>query len=122
MRSSAIAMTPDELDGYLRSRDVAAFATVDGGGHPRAVAVRYTGGPGRLVALVPDTAASFADLDADSRVCVSVEEFPSYDAIRGVLVHGRARPEGRAADGFVAVAVVPDRIVSFDFGKIGARG
>jgi PPOX class probable F420-dependent enzyme len=127
MGSGAIAMTPAEAAAYVGSRDVAALATIDAAGAPRVIAVRYTRLAGALVALVPRSAPSADDVAGDPRVCVSVEEFPTYDTIRGVMIHGRAEPVagGPAAEGmpegFVPVRVVASHVVSFDFRKIVAQ-
>jgi hypothetical protein len=49
-------------------------------------------------------------------MCVTVDEFPTYNTIRGVMVHGTGRAVGSA------VHVVPERVVTFDFRKISASG
>ncbi len=63
----------------------------------------------------------------DPRVCVTVEEFPTYDTIRGVMIHGQADPVGSGPaaeaipEGFVPVRVVSSHVVSFDFRKIAPQ-
>jgi general stress protein 26 len=108
LRPSPIAMSAPEVDAFLRAHDVAALAWLDRDGWPHARLARYRGGPGSLV--VGGTLAG------DGLVCVTVDEFPTYETIRGVMVHGA----GRALAG--AVHVVPERVLSFDFRKISASG
>jgi len=122
--SSPIAMTPAEVAAYVESRDVAAWASVDATGAPRAAAVRYTRRSGSLVALVPASSPSVDDVARDPRVCLTVEEFPTYETIRGVMLHGRAEPVpgGPGADGipegYVPFRLLVGHVVSFDFTKI----
>lgn len=101
--ASPIAMSAPEVDAFLRGHDVAAFASLDAQGWPQVQLARYRGGPGDLV----------VGAEADGPVCVTVDEFPTYNEIRGVMVHGPARADhGRTH-------VVAERVLSFDFRKIG---
>ncbi|HZQ57917.1 MAG TPA: pyridoxamine 5'-phosphate oxidase family protein [Acidimicrobiales bacterium] len=104
--TSAIAMTAAEVEAFLRDHSIAAFASLDGTGSPQVQLARYRGGPGDLV----------VGADADGPVCLTVDEFPTYNEIRGVMVHGSAHALGGRA------GVVPERVLSFDFRKIGRGG
>jgi hypothetical protein len=108
LRPSPIAMTAVEADGFLRGHDVAAVAWLDADGWPQVALARYRGG-------FADLSADVA-LSEDGQVCVTVDEFPTYNTIRGVMLHGRGRMMGSV------LTVVPERIVSFDFRKITASG
>jgi hypothetical protein len=99
-------MAPAEVDAVLRAHDVGALAWLDAGGSPQASLARYSGGAAALTVAV----------DAGGPVCLTVDEFPTYETIRGVMVHGTGRPFGGA------VRVVPERVVSFDFRKISGSG
>jgi uncharacterized pyridoxamine 5'-phosphate oxidase family protein len=107
LQPSPIAMTDAEVDAFVRGHAAAALASIDTSGHPQVRLTRYVGGPADLV--VGDDGAPGGPL------CLTVDEFPTYNEIRGVMVHG----QGRAVAG--GVCVVPERIVSFDFRKIRAR-
>jgi hypothetical protein len=99
MPKEDIRLLADELRGFLATHDVAVLVTEDGGELVQ-------------VALEGDELVFAAEL-TDPRVCVIVEEQPSYRGIKGALVHGEARPLG---DGRHAVAL--DDVASFDFGKL----
>jgi len=99
-------MTAAEVEAFLRDHSVAAFASLDGTGSPQVQLARYHGGPADLV----------VGADADGPVCLTVDEFPTYNEIRGVMVHGSAHALGGRA------RVAPDRVLSFDFRKIGRGG
>jgi Pyridoxamine 5'-phosphate oxidase len=106
LRPSPIAMTAPEVDAFLRAHGVAAFASIGPDGWPEACLAPYVGGAGDLVVG--------AALAADGQVCLTVDEFPTYDTIRGVMVHGTGHPAGGSA------RVDAERVVSFDFSR--ARG
>jgi hypothetical protein len=71
---------------------------------------RVTLGPGDDVARL---------LAADDRVCVLVDEFPTYYEIKGVAAHGRAADRS-VTHGCLTFTLRLDDVTSFDFGKIPA--
>jgi PPOX class probable F420-dependent enzyme len=129
--ASPIAMSPVEVAHYLGTKEVAILGTLDAQGHPEAVAVRPVAGRGALHLAVPRSGGPPLDRLVASRVCATVEEFPTYDTIRGVMVHGPAhlttdREWDAAADevlptDYVPITVDADRVISFDFRKITVR-
>jgi hypothetical protein len=60
-------------------------------------------------------------LAVDDRVCVLVDQFPTYYEIKGVAAHGRARKQTDARGGFTFTLPLDD-VTSFDFGKIPVKG
>ena len=109
---------------FLRQKHVAVLGTVDGEGTPRGRPVRYTVGRGVLHLTVPRLSPSLVDLAEGFGGAATVEEFPSYDTIRGVIAHGPTRffvdpPTGEGGEAWTEVGLRVDRLVSFDFSKIG---
>ena len=120
---SHIAMTAEEAMAFLRQKQVAVLGTVDGEGTPRGRPVRYTVGRGVLHLTVPRLSPSLVDLAEGPRAAATIEEFPSYDKIRGVMAHGPTRffvdpPTADRAGEWTEVGLRVDRLVSFDFSKI----
>ncbi len=120
---SHIAMTAEEATAFLRQKQVAVLGTVDGEGTPRGRPVRFTLGRGVLHLMVPHASPSLVDLSTVSTAAATVEEFPSYDKIRGAMAHGPTRffvhpPAGEGAEEWREVGLRIDRLVSFDFSKI----
>ncbi len=114
-----IAMSQEEIAGFLGDSGIAVLGTVDGDGHPRGRPARYLTREAHLDLLVADSSPSLGDLAADPRACATVEEFPTYNEIRGVMAHGRADVTGGpVARGSVRLRLEPDRLLSFDFSKI----
>jgi nitroimidazol reductase NimA-like FMN-containing flavoprotein (pyridoxamine 5'-phosphate oxidase superfamily) len=120
---SRIAMTAEEAEGFLRQKQVAVLGTVDESGTPRGRPVRYTLGWRALHLMVPRSSPSLSDLGDNPAASATIEEFPSYNAIRGVRAHGPTRFFADVApdstpDEWTEVGLRLDRVVSFDFGKI----
>jgi PPOX class probable F420-dependent enzyme len=120
---SRISMTAEEADAFLRQKHVAILGTVDSEGTPRGRPVRYAVGPGVLHLTVPRSSPSLVDLAEGSAAAATVEEFPTYDKIRGIMAHGPARylkdpPSAGDSSEWAEVGLRIDRLVSFDFGKI----
>ena len=106
----------------MRQKQVAGLGTVDAEGTPRGRPVRYTVGRGVLHLTVPRLSPSLVDL-ARVGAAATVEEFPSYDKIRGIMAHGPTRyfidpPTAEEPGEWAEVGLRVDRLVSFDFSKI----
>jgi general stress protein 26 len=120
---SRIAMNAGEAEAFLRQKQVAVLGTVDESGIPRGRPVRYTLGRRALHLMVPRSSPSLTDLGENPAGSATIEEFPSYNRIRGVMAHGPTRffadvPTETAPDEWTEVGLRLDRVVSFDFGKI----
>jgi general stress protein 26 len=121
--ASRIAMTTEEAEGFLRQKQVAVLGTVDESGTPRGRPVRYAMGRRALHLMVPKSSRSLRDLAESPAGSATIEEFPSYNAIRGVMAHGPTRffadaPAGVSPDEWTEVGLRLDRVLSFDFSKI----
>jgi nitroimidazol reductase NimA-like FMN-containing flavoprotein (pyridoxamine 5'-phosphate oxidase superfamily) len=119
--ASPIAMDAQEATRFLDEPRVAVLGTVDPSGAPRGRPARYAVGPGLLDLAVPGSSPALADLEADPRAAATVEEFPTYDTIRGVMVHGPARtvyPGSAGTAEFLQVRLLAERVLSFDFSKV----
>jgi nitroimidazol reductase NimA-like FMN-containing flavoprotein (pyridoxamine 5'-phosphate oxidase superfamily) len=120
---SPIAMTVEEAEAFLRQKKIAVLGTVDAEGTPRGRPVRYAVGRGVLHLTVPHSSPSLVDLAESPAAAATVEEFPTYDKIRGVMAHGPTRyfpdpPTGEDPGEWADVGLRVERLVSFDFGKI----
>lgn len=110
MPRSDIRLPDDEVRAFLAAHRVGVLVTNDGA-HPDGGLVHLA-----LAGEELELSASAAAVEAvgrDPRVCVVVEEQPTYDGIRAVLVHGVARVVGDRR-----LSVPLDDVVSFDFGRI----
>jgi hypothetical protein len=87
------------------------------GGQPVATlgSAEVVDGSWRVTLAADDPVA--AVLAVDDRVCVLVDEFPSYYEIKGVVAHGRAVTQPRDAGGYTFTLTLDD-VASFDFSKI----
>ena len=114
-----IAMSAGEIVEFLGRTGTAILGTVDGEDRPRGRPARYLALDGQLDVLVPEASPSLGDLARDPRAAVTVEDFPSYSEIRGVMAHGRAEvTAGPAGAGWSRVGLEAARVLSFDFSKI----
>ena len=133
-------MTPEELDAFLAPPRMAHFATVDGDGRPRIRPVWYLWRDGALwMTTRRRVRHTGRDLASNPRVAVSIasEDRP----YRAVVIHGRpeVRPKDRdlllevstrygdeqghrftdealAQDDRVMLKLVPDDLISWDYG------
>jgi hypothetical protein len=119
MARERIAMTPAEVEAFLRGKRVAIVGTLGPDGAPEGEPARLRCEAGGVRFEVPAHGPTHQNLQRDPRVVCSVEEFPSYAEIRGVAVHGRAVPvDVRGADSHVVFRIEGVRIESFDFRKM----
>ncbi|GAB2488078.1 pyridoxamine 5'-phosphate oxidase family protein [Jatrophihabitans fulvus] len=146
-RSRKIAMTDEERDEFLASERTCRVATVGSDGpHATPLWFVWQGGSLWLTSLV--RSQRWADLQADPRIGVVVDAGEDYLELRGVEITGRVEVVGdvpRTVDGVGAPAevesafarkymggddmyhderhawlrVVPSKIVSWDFRKLG---
>jgi hypothetical protein len=113
-----IAMGTEEIQDFLNSRTEAVVIGLDDNGEP-------SGGVGQL--MLTDGVIGFALgaedpvvelLNLDARACCVVEQFPSYYEIKGVMLHGQARPAAESKVGEAAFVLDVEQVVSFDFSKL----
>ena len=147
-RARAIAMTPDEVDAFLLAERTCRVATVGTNGpHATPLWFAWHGGALWLTSVV--RSQRWADLDEDPRIAVVVDAGEAYGELRGVELRGTVEvvgevprtgepvpeldgPEQAFADRYTGgtvvrdgrhawLRVVPDKITSWDFRKLGSR-
>lgn len=138
---ATIAMTDEELSAFVSSQTRCIVATVDPDGTPWGDAAASMFRDGSLYFRVPSGTRTLRNLDADPRVCCTLESYPTgagYYTIKAVMLHGqavRAGDDGEVRSAFDALpdpvtgspddgvifSVGVDDAVSFDFAKIKRR-
>jgi len=145
-RGRKIAMTPEERDQFLARERTCRVATAGGGApHVTPLWFAWDGTSLWLTSLV--NSQRWTDLQRDPRVSAVVDAGDGYMELRGVELHGRAAPVGEAprtgepvaelevperifADKYAGgqvhhdrrhawLRITPDKIVSWDFRKLG---
>jgi len=117
MPRQRIAMTPAEAAAFLAAKRRAIVGTRAPDGAPDGEPGILDYADGDLRFTVPHGGPTGRNLALDARVVLSVEEFPSYAAIKGVTVLGRA---ARVADDGAQITfrVEEPRLESFDFARM----
>jgi nitroimidazol reductase NimA-like FMN-containing flavoprotein (pyridoxamine 5'-phosphate oxidase superfamily) len=108
-----VSMSEDEVVAFLaRTTEMVVGAIAEDGTPVGAqAATRYANGAIEF-AFAPDAAMTNA-LAHDPRVTLTMDESPTYLGIVGVIAHGVATPV--SAEHY---RLIPDHIVSFDFGRL----
>ncbi len=116
-----IRMTPEEIAAFVGRQTRSVVVALDGDAPVGTIADVDVEVGGRWRAtLAPDDPV--ADLiERDDRVCVLVDDFPSYYEIKGVAAHGRAT-DRRRENGHLVFSVALDDVTSFDFAKLPREG
>jgi hypothetical protein len=147
-RGNAIAMTQEERDGFLREQPICRVATVGPAGHPHASALWFVWDGASLWLNSLVRSRRWADLDRDPRLSVIVDDGGTdFLRLRGVELLGNAQivgevprkgepadeltaPERLFADKYAGggefrydgkhgwLRLTPEKIVSWDFGKL----
>ena len=146
-RGTAIAMTEEERDVFLRTQSVCRVATIGPGGAPHVGALWFVWDGTALWLNSLTRSQRWTDLSRDARLSVVVDEGGAdFLRLRGVELSGRARvvgetprkgepveelrePERLFADKYAGgefrydgrhgwLRLLPDKIVSWDFSKI----
>lgn len=114
-----ISMSFAEIEAFLVANREAVVAANHPDGGTLATVAAYESREGAIVLRLAADDAVVSALRADDRVCVTVEQFPSYAEIRAVVAHGRASVGATATDDPMVEVEVPlgVDIVSFDFAK-----
>ncbi len=148
-RGRKIMMTPGELDAFLTTQRTCRVATVSAEGAPHVSALWYLWDGSALWLYSVVRSKRWTQLRRDPRVAIVVDTGEEYESLRGVELSGPwsswARPAHRGAvrrtrrrgelfarknfgldamphDGRHAwVRLRPDKIVSWDFRKLGDR-
>ena len=147
-RGRAIAMTADEVDGFLGVERTCRVATVGGDGRPHVAPLWFVWDGGALWLNSLTRSQRWTDLARDPRVAVVVDAGVEYTELRGVEITGRAEvvgdvPRGDGEDPELApverafarkyggtdtyvpdgrhawLRITPEKLVSWDFRKLG---
>ena len=116
-RRPDIRMTPAEVDAFLAARRRAVIGTVDAAGAPDGEPVDFAWADGIATVAVVRDGPAHRNIQCDTRIVCSLEEFPSYGDIRGVTLHGRAVAVADAS-ARVRFRIDAERVESFDFRKM----
>jgi nitroimidazol reductase NimA-like FMN-containing flavoprotein (pyridoxamine 5'-phosphate oxidase superfamily) len=147
-RGGRIAMTDDERDAFLAGERTCRVATVGGDGAPHVTPLWFAWDGAALWLTSIVRSQRWTDLQNDRRISVVVDAGTDFMELRGVEIRGVAEPVGEVprtgepvpeldraeqlfADKYAGgtvfhdgrhawLRVVPDKIVSWDFRKIGA--
>lgn len=85
-------LTDEEIEAFLDSRPGwAMLSTIDSDGYPHTVPLGYFRLGRDIVIGVRDRTRKVANVEADPRVSVMLEDGSSMADIRGVMLRGRAR-------------------------------
>ena len=146
-RGRKIAMTPEELDGFLSLERTCRVASVGRGGSPHVTPLWFAWDGASLWLTSIVHSQRWTDLQRDPRVSVIVDAGTDFMELRGVELRGRAEvvgevprtgepvpelegPERLFADKYAGGTVVydgrhawlritPTKVVSWDFRKLG---
>lgn len=115
-----ISLSPAEIAQFLATQPRVVVAAVDDDGPVATVgSAEFAEGCWRVTVDRDDVVARL--LAADDRVCVLVDQFPTYYEIKGVVAHGRARQQSLGELSFTFTLTLDD-VTSFDFSKMPVRG
>jgi hypothetical protein len=147
-KGTAIAMTEDERDTFLRTQPVCRVATVGANGRPHASALWFAWDGTALWLNSLTRSQRWADVDRDPRLSVIIDDGGTdFMALRGIELQGSAQiigevprkgepldelavPERLFADKYMGggefrydgrhawLRVVADKTVSWDFAKL----
>lgn len=145
-RRQEIRMTPAEEAGFLREQKKAALATIDRDGFPHVVAMNYVVEDGAVVMTSYAKAQKVANIRRNPKVALMVETGDSYGELRGVMIRGpcqiiegaaavtaafavmrRARGGSANAAALASAAkrvvlrIIPEKVTSWDHGKLAGR-
>jgi PPOX class probable F420-dependent enzyme len=148
-RRDQIVMTPPEIAAFLDEQRVVVVASNGSGGWPHLMPLWYVVREGELWAWTYAKSQKVRNLERDPRATLQVEDGEQYQELRGVMVEAqtvihretelvagvgtdifRRYTAGALGEGFleairaqaakrVALQFVPQRLVSWDHGKLG---
>ncbi|MEW1700268.1 pyridoxamine 5'-phosphate oxidase family protein [Streptomyces sp. NPDC093249] len=95
-RGRRIMMTPAELDSFLAEQRTCRVATVSADGRPHVSALWFVWDGSSLWLYSLTRSRRWAELRADPRVAVVVDDGEEYGELRGVELSGRVEPVGEA--------------------------
>ena len=147
-RRDAIQLTPEEQQAFLAQARTITLSTIDQRGYPHSVAMWYVMDDGCAFMTTYAKSQKALNIARNSKVALLAESGQTYEALRGVLMRGRAElihdldacvgvltrihtkmmgafPAGiedalrQQARKRVIIKVIPERISSWDHSKLG---
>jgi hypothetical protein len=117
MARKDISMSDNEIHSFVASSDEAIIVAnrLDGG--TTGTIAPYQLREQTIVLSLRSDDDVVASLRVDDRVCITVEQYPTYREIQAVIVHGRATILESAAHSVDVLVPLGEDIVSFDFSK-----
>ena len=120
-RGQRIAMSPQELDAFLGEERTCRVASVGADGRPHNVPLWFVWDGAALWLNSIVKSQRWTDLKRDPRVSIVVDAGRDFSELRGAELLGTVEivgdvPRGTTPD---LVVEVPEKIVSWDFRKIG---
>ncbi|MER8236910.1 pyridoxamine 5'-phosphate oxidase family protein [Streptomyces sp. NPDC101490] len=95
-RGRRIMMTPAELDSFLAEQRTCRVATVSADGRPHVSALWFVWDGSSLWLYSLTRSRRWAELRADPRIAVVVDDGEEYGELRGVELSGRVESVGEA--------------------------
>jgi PPOX class probable F420-dependent enzyme len=89
-RRASVAMTPEEVEGFLRASKKVHVATVNPDGSPHLTTLFHVVLDGRIGFWTYASSQKVKNLERDARVTCLVEDGDDYFELRGVAVTGTA--------------------------------
>lgn len=147
-RRHAIQLTPSEREEFLLNARTIVLSTLDRFGYPHSVAMWFVMEGGCCLMTTYAKAQKAVNISRNPKVALMAESGDTYDALKGVLIRGRAAliddletcvgvltrvhtkmtgamPEGiedalkAQARKRVVIKVTPERVSSWDHSKLG---
>jgi hypothetical protein len=146
-RGGKIAMSPEEVDAFLAEERTCRVASIGADGAPHVTPLWFVWDGAALWLTSIVRSQRWTDIARDGRVAVSIDAGDDFMELRGVELRGRAEPVGEVprtgepapdldqperlyADKYAGgvvfhdgrhawLRVVPDKVVSWDFRKMG---
>jgi hypothetical protein len=113
-RGRKIAMSTEELDGFLAAERTCRVATVRGDGTPHVVPLWFVWDGNALWLNSVVKSQRWTDLSRNPAVSVVVDAGTAYGELRGVELVGTVEKVGDAW-----LRLTPSKLVSWDFRKLG---
>lgn len=146
-RGGKIAMAPEEVDAFLAEERTCRVASIGADGAPHVTPLWFVWDGAALWLTSIVRSQRWTDIVRDGRVAVAIDAGDDFMELRGVELRGRAEPVGEVprtgepapeldqperlyADKYAGgvvfhdgrhawLRVVPDKVVSWDFRKMG---
>jgi hypothetical protein len=114
-------MTDDEVEAFLGGCEAVVVAVIGGDGWPVATVARSRPDVGLHVVELPGDDLVSRCARPGASVCSIADSGESYFELKGVVTRGQVLASQREGE-VQRVELRPERIISFDFGKLPEAG